>query len=174
MEKYEEMWKEWFLKHKEKAGLSYRDMDRKSNRAGAAWYALLSGNRPPTYDITKTIIRPLNMDESITLNIIFRDRLLYFLEKEGLIGNGLTKQIRNIIGSLIKWDPRTGKKIRDIMSTLPKIHGTGIAYDNNWLRFPGVEGETLILTEPLRDHSFPYVAGTGRVAYLGDFAGVFT
>ncbi len=109
---------EYLLRYKEERGISYEEMAKKTGTSPAAWHVLIKRNDPPTLARAKQLAQILEMknpDEFI--NLVFKDRLVKFLEKTTADQNPLTGQIRKMIRSIKKWHPEKGEPIRYIMST---------------------------------------------------------
>lgn len=106
--------------HKEKTGLSFRKMAKQAGVSDAYWYLIFDDDLPPTMDKAVQIATGMDMKIDTFLNIVFRDRMLKFLEKEGLNEHNTTDEMRKLIEVFEKWDPEKESlkdALRYIMST---------------------------------------------------------
>lgn len=106
--------------HKEKAGLSFRKMAKQAGVSEAYWYLIFDNDNPPTLDKAFQIAKGMDMKIDTFLNIVFRDRMLKFLEREGLNEHNSTGEMKKLIEVLRKWNPEEPEKsglMRYIMST---------------------------------------------------------
>lgn len=126
---------DYLLKRKEEIGMSYEEMAKKAGMSPAAWYVLIKRGTVPTLIRAKQLTEILDMPEPENfINLVFRDRLVDFLEKEANKNKDLTPQIRKIIRSIKSWRPDRGESIGYIMLTLldsASNDGTGIARKHN-------------------------------------------
>lgn len=126
---------DYLLKRKEELGISYEEMAQKAGMSPAAWYVLIKRGKVPTLTRAKQLTQILDMNEPDNfINLVFRDRLVEYLEKEANKNKHLTPQIRKIIRSIKSWRPDRGESIGYIMLTLldsGSDDGTGIAAKDN-------------------------------------------
>ena len=94
--------------HKEKTNLSFRKMAKAAGVSEAYWHQLFDKNRPPTLDKAFHIAKGMEMEIDTFLNIVFRDRVLDFLEGLGLNDNNTTEEMKKIVEVFKNWDPEHG------------------------------------------------------------------
>lgn len=108
---------EFLRKKKEERGVSFRDMARKTGVSEAYWPTAMERGIPITLEKASQIAAVIEVDENILIDLVFKDRLIRFLEKEGVFDNHPTPNITKMIELLNKWDPETDDLTRYIMST---------------------------------------------------------
>lgn len=136
-------WVQYLLEHKEKRGISFRDLARECDMSDASWHALVTGKGPPNHKRAEQVIGSLRMDKEIWLNTIFKDRFLRWAKLEGILTKPPTPAIEKILDYIISWDTtseeedpasKRGAPIRYIMSTSSETLGMGIASNFRHLR----------------------------------------
>lgn len=166
-------WAECILEAKERKKISWGNMGRLTETSYSYWYNQIYQHRgPPTLHLARKIAEVLGMNVDHFINVVFRDRILYHLEKEGLTDNHPTKEILAFVKSLQQWAPELGQEIRYIMSTLLKRLGMDFAKDINKLEHKDPGKGSSNLTEQLRDHSFPPGAEIEQGDFSEDLEGV--
>lgn len=121
---------EYLLKLKNQKGESYRNISRKMGKSDSYWWLHVNGNKTPTLKSADEFAKALNLadqERKNFINLVFKDRLIRFLEKEGATKDKHTPSIRSLIKSLLKWHPEKGQPIGYIMLTLGEIYGTDFA-----------------------------------------------
>jgi transcriptional regulator with XRE-family HTH domain len=108
---------EYLKKKKEERGVSFRDMARKTGVSEAYWPTAIERGIPITLEKASQIAAVIEVDANTFVDMVFRDRLIRFLEKEGVVANRHTPNITKIIDLLKKWDPEKDDLTRYIMST---------------------------------------------------------
>lgn len=96
---------EYLKKYREKKKLSFGEMAKKTGVTRGYWPSLLEANYPPTIEKADQIATKTDMDRDLFINLVFRDRMLKFLEKEGLNDHNSTMEIQKIIEVFKKWNP---------------------------------------------------------------------
>jgi len=162
-------WAEYANKIREEKGISFGQLARLTRTSYSYWHNQMNQVKgPPTLDKARRLAEALEMNVDHFINLVFRDRILYHLEREGLENNHPTKEILAFIKSLQSWAPEMGQELRYIMSTLLKTLGFNFANEIKELAHKGPEGESPNLTEELRNHSFPSGAGTAQDDFSED------
>ena len=72
---------EFLKKFKEDEKLSFRKMAKQAGTSEAYWHQIFDQNRPPTLQKADGIARGMGIKRDTFLHIVFRDRMLKFLEK---------------------------------------------------------------------------------------------
>jgi hypothetical protein len=80
-------------------------MAKQAGVSEAYWYLLFDDDLPPTLDKAAKIAIGMDLKLDTFLNIVFRDRMLKFLEREGLNDHNKTEEMRKIAEVFKKWDP---------------------------------------------------------------------
>jgi len=166
-------WAEYVLKIKEEKGISYGQLARDTGTSYSYWYnQIFQIKAPPTLDKARKLAKALGIDTVPFVNMVFRDRLLWHLEKQEALFKNPTKEIRAFIKSLQVWTPEDGSPIRYIMLTLGETLGMGLA--NKISKIEHIESgeEALTLNQQVRDASFPSVAETEQGDFSEDLEGV--
>ncbi len=102
----------------------WRDLAKKTGVSEAYWFKLVKDDDlPPTLERAKQVAMATEMQADVFVDLVFRDRLIRFLEKEGINGTPPTPNIKRIIELLQKWNPEEGDLTRYIMSTKPSLTG---------------------------------------------------
>lgn len=86
--------------------LGWRELGKKTGVSEAYWFKLVKDDDlPPTLERAKQVAEKTEMPQDIFVDLVFRDRLLRHLEKEGLLESTPTKNIKKIVELFQKWDP---------------------------------------------------------------------
>ena len=109
---------EYLQKLKEEKGLSYFDLAERTGTSHGYWFLVIKRRELLNLGKAKKLADTFDEKEGkIFMNLVFRDRVLHFLEKEGLNGRGPTAEIRRIIKLFKTWKP-TGRRGLDILCKL--------------------------------------------------------
>lgn len=96
--------------------LGWRELGKKTGVSEAYWFKLIKDDDlPPTLERARQVAEATEMQEDVFVDLVFRDRLLRYLEKEGLLENTPTENIKKIVELFQKWDPENGDLKRYIM-----------------------------------------------------------
>lgn len=117
---------EFLKRHREEKSMSWRMLAKKTGVSEAYWFKLIDDGQPPTLERAKQIADVMEMPRDQFVNLVIRDRLLRFLEKEGFVEDPPTKDLRKMIDLLQKWDPEKDSLARYIMSTNSERNGLTI------------------------------------------------
>ena len=107
---------EHLREYREGKKVGWRDLAKKTGVSEAYWFKLVKDDDlPPTLERAQQIAEVTDMKKEIFVDLVFRDRLLRYLEKEGLLENTPTENIRKLIELVQKWDPEKDDLRRYIM-----------------------------------------------------------
>lgn len=84
---------DYLKKHREEKGLSWRGLAKMTGVSEAYWFRLMDGSQPPTLERAQQIAEITEMEKEVFVDLVFRDRLIRFLEKEGMNGSPPTPNI---------------------------------------------------------------------------------
>ena len=102
-------WSEYLFKESEKRGMSYEQMAEKAGMSVAAWYVLIKRGDPLTLSRASQIADILQLEKPYNfINLVFKARLLKFLQKERREYGKLTPQIHEMIKRVKEWCPEHG------------------------------------------------------------------
>jgi len=130
-------WAEYILKIKEERGLSYGALARLTGTSYSYWHnQIFQVKGPPTLEKARKIAEALEIDAENFMNMVFRDRLLYYLRRQKLL-EPPSKSIVTLLKSLEDWEPENGQELRGTMRIKEKRlipQGPDIYFLGVWLR----------------------------------------
>lgn len=155
-------WSEYILAVKEERKMSYGQLARLTRTSYSYWHnQIFQIKCPPTLEKARAIAEALEINADNFVNLVFKDRMIYYLEKQKIFKNEPTKEIVAFIESLRSWAPERGQKLRYIMLTLINQLGMNVANHFTELDDHSGNGKQPTIRECLRDPSFPLEAETG-------------
>ncbi len=96
--------------------VGWKDLAKKTGVSESYYFKLVKDDDlPPTLKRARQLEEAMKMQEHVFVDLVFRDRLLRYLEKEGLLDNTPTENIRKLIELVQKWDPEKDDLRRYIM-----------------------------------------------------------
>ena len=99
-------WSDYILKIKEERGVSFGKLAKATGTSYAYWHnQIFQAKNPPTYEKARQIAEVLEIDVESFVNMVLRDRLIHFLEKERLLSESPATEIRRIVRGLQEWKP---------------------------------------------------------------------
>ncbi|NVM23652.1 MAG: helix-turn-helix transcriptional regulator [Desulfobacterales bacterium] len=147
-------WAEYLLEAMKEKGISYGKAARLTGTSYSFWHNQVHQVKgPPTLEKARKIAEELEMNVERFLNLVFKDRIIHYLEKQKLLNNHPTSEIRAFVKSIEGWAPEKGRKIRYIMLTsLKKMKslGTEFACDNSELGVAEAKASSQNLKESVR------------------------
>jgi len=161
-------WAQYILKIKEERGLSYGALARLTETSYSYWHnQIFQVKGPPTLEKARKIAEALEINADNFVNMVFRDRILYYLQRQKL-PDPPTKSIATLLKSLRNWEPENGQELRRyIMLTLMESLGMDFAKDLNELK----DEELLRHLNELVRELHPTEAETGQEDFSGALEG---
>ena len=91
---------------KQEKGISFGKLAKATGTSYAYWHnQIFQAKNPPTYQKARQIAEVLEIDVESFVNMVLRDRLIHFLEKERLLSESPGTEIRRIVRGLQEWKP---------------------------------------------------------------------
>ena len=155
--------REFLLKLKEEKGFSYERMGKATGTSDAFWHLLIRRDDLPSLERANQICGAMKLTEDQTrtfVNMVFRERLIRYLEKEVTEGDGKTPQIRTLVDLFNSWGPQDREKSIYYVN-LPLYLGSENAYFTK-------EMESLlqdVLKNPCETLAFSDIARASPVAH---------
>jgi len=140
----------YLLRIMKEQGLSYQKLASTLGTSSAYLHQAMKRGEPLTLQRAIQLAEGAGLNTRILLNLVFKDRLVRFLEKENLLSKGPTPEVRKIVKIIQDWDPEKGDLIRYIMSTLAKCNTSQYTNENNPLGGVSRREEQLCLTAGVR------------------------
>ena len=108
-------WDQILLRAMKKKGINYGEFTRLTGKSYGYWYNQIHLEKvkgPPTLESARVVAKVLDIDVNMFVNVVFRDRLLRHLQKEKLLKNPPTREIRSFVRAFREWAPEKGHPLR--------------------------------------------------------------